>query len=53
MVNVFLFFFGKCSRILNASGDSGLLKRPRETEQTQIRLILKKQSDQGLLCLLF
>ena len=30
-----------------------LPKRSRETEQTQIRLLLKKQSDQGLPCLLF
>ena len=29
------------------------LKRPRQTVQTQIRLLLKKQSDQGLPCLLF
>ena len=28
-------------------------KRPRQTEQTPIRLLLKKQSDQVLLCLLF
>ena len=26
---------------------------PRQTGQTQIRLLLKKQSDQGLPCLLF
>ena len=42
--------FGKCSKILN---NSCLLKRPRQTVQTQIRLLLKKQSDQGLPCLLF
>ena len=35
---------------LNASC---LPKRPRQTGQTQIRLLLKKQSDQGLPCLLF
>ena len=28
-------------------------KRLRQTAQTQIRLLLKKQSDQGLPCLLF
>ena len=28
-------------------------KGPRQTVQTQIRLLLKKQSDQGLFCLLF
>ena len=28
-------------------------KRPRQTAQSQIRLLLKKQSDQGLSCLLF
>ena len=28
-------------------------KRPQQTAQTQIRLLLKKQSDQGLPCLLF
>ena len=28
-------------------------KKPRQTEQTQIGLLLKKQSDQGLPCLLF
>ena len=27
--------------------------RPKQTVQTQIRLLLKNQSDQGLLCLLF
>ena len=30
-----------------------LQKRPVQTVQTQIRLLLKKQSDQGLPCLLF
>ena len=30
-----------------------LLKKPRQTGQTWIRLLLKKQSDQGLPCLLF
>ena len=39
-----------CSKILNTSC---LPKRPRQTVQTQIRLLLKKQSDQGLPCLLF
>ena len=28
-------------------------KKTRQTAQTQIRVVLKKQSDQGLLCLLF
>ena len=31
----------------------GYIKRPRQTVQTQTRVLLKKQSDQGLLCLLF
>ena len=35
----------KCSKILNSSC---LPKRPRQMGQTQIRLLLKKQSDQGL-----
>ena len=35
------------------SNTSCLPKRPRQTVQTQIRLLLKKQSDQGLPCLLF
>ena len=30
---------------------SSQLKGPRQTRQTQIRLLLKKQSDQGLPCL--
>ena len=42
--------FGKCSKISNTSY---LHKRPRETRQTLIRLLLKKQSDQGLPCLPF
>ena len=41
---------GKCSKILNTSC---LPKRPRQTGQTQNRLLLKKQSDQGIPCLLF
>ena len=40
----------KCSKILNTSCRS---KRPKQTEQTKIRLLLKKQSDQGLPCLLY
>ena len=40
--------YSKCSKILNRSF---LLKRPRQTRQSQIRL--KKQSDQGLPCLPF
>ena len=41
--------YSKCSEILNTNC---LLKRPRQKRQTQIRLLLKKQSDQGLLYLL-
>ena len=40
----------KCSKILNSSW---LQKRSRQTAQTQIRLLLKKQSDQVLPFLLF
>ena len=44
--------YGKCSKISNTSF---LPKWPRHTctVQTQIRLLLKKQSDQCLSCLLF
>ena len=42
--------YGKCSKISNTSR---LPKRHRQTAQIQIRLLLKKQSDQVLLCLLF
>ena len=35
------------------SNISWLQKMSRQSEQTQIRLLLKKQSDQGLPCLLF
>ena len=42
--------YGKCSKVLKTSC---LLKRPRQTAQTQIRPLLKKQYDQGLPCLLF
>ena len=42
--------YSKCSKILNMGC---LLKRPRQTMQTQIRLLLKKQSDQDLPCLPF
>ena len=35
------------------SNTSCLTKRPRQTVQTQIRLLLKKQSVHGLPCLLF
>ena len=41
--------YGKCSKILNTSC---LPNWSRQTVQTQIRLLLEKQSDQGLLCLL-
>ena len=40
--------YGKCSKISNTSH---LPKKPSQTVQTQIRLLLKKQSDQGLPCL--
>ena len=42
------FSFGKCSKISNISC---LQKRTRQTVKTEISL--KKQSDQGLPCLLF
>ena len=45
-----LLRFGKCSKILNTSC---LPKWPRQTGQTQIRLLLNWQSDQHLHCLLF
>ena len=38
---------------VNVLNTSCLLKRSRQTGQTRIRLLLKKQSDQALLCLLF
>ena len=37
--------YGKCSKVSNTSY---LTKRPRQIGQTLIRLLLKKQSDQGL-----
>ena len=46
----FLGDYCKCSKVLN---NSCMSERPSQTEQTQIRLLLKKQSDQGLPCLLF
>ena len=42
--------YGRFSKILNTNY---LQKRPRQTMHTQIRLLLKKQFDQGLPCLLF
>ena len=42
--------YGECSKISNVRC---LPKRPRQTGQTQIRLFLQKQSDQGHPCLLF
>ena len=39
--------------VLKISNTSCLSKIPRQTRQTQIRLLLKKQSDQGPPCLLF
>ena len=41
--------YSKCSKISNVGC---LPKRPGQTVQSQIRLLLKKQSDQGLPCLL-
>ena len=41
---------GRFSKVLNTSN---LPIRPKQTMHTQIRLLLKKQSDQGILCLLF
>ena len=40
----------RCSKILNTSC---LPKGPRQTVKSQVRLLLKKQSEQVLLCLLF
>ena len=45
-----VFIHGKCSKFPNLSC---LPKRSRQTEQTQIRLLVQKQSDQGCPCLLF
>ena len=45
--------FLKNCKFSKISNTSYLLKGPRQTGQTQIRLLLKKQSDQGLPCLLF
>ena len=42
--------YGKSSKILHTSC---LLKGPKQTAQTQIRLLLMRGSDQGLTCLLF
>ena len=42
--------YSKCSKI---SSTRCLLIRPRQTRQTRIRLLLRKQSDQGLPCLPF
>ena len=42
--------YGICSKI---SHTSCLPERPKQTGQTQIRLLLEKQSNQGLPCLLF
>ena len=41
------------SKYSNISHTRCLLIRPRQTRQTRIRLLLKKQSDQGLPCLPF
>ena len=45
-----LYMYGKCSKISNTSCLPK--KRLRQTGQTQIRLLLEKQSDQGLPCFL-
>ena len=49
LVNVFktISYYGICSKISNISC---LYSRPRQTVQSQIRLLLKKQSNQGLHC---
>ena len=47
MVNLVHVMYGKCSKIPNTSC---LPNRHRQTALTQIRLLLKKQSDQGLHC---
>ena len=47
---IFHVLQGKCSKVSNTSF---LPKRTRQTVQTQIRLLLKKLSDQGLPCSLF
>ena len=47
---IILIAYHKCSKVSNTSC---LPKGPGQTAQTQIRLLLKKQSDQGLPCLLF
>ena len=44
-----LYNYGNCSKILNTRG---LPIRPEQTRQTQLSLLMKKQSDQGPLCLL-
>ena len=48
--NIFQRTYSKCSKILNTGC---LAKRHSQTAETQIRLLLQKQSDQGLPCLLF
>ena len=45
-------WYGKSSKISN-TGCLPTGKQSRQTVQTQIRLLLKKHSDQGLPCLLF
>ena len=49
-VTMSIFMYSKYSKISNTSY---LPKMPRQTAKTQIRLLLKKQSDLGLPCLLF
>ena len=49
-INMLFLRYDRCFKISNISFCRP--QRPRQTVQTQIRLLLK-QSDQGLLCLLF
>ena len=44
------YIYGKCFKISNTSC---LQKRSRQTAQTQVRLLLRNRSDQGLPCLLY
>ena len=50
---IHIFLLSNKKNIANISNTSCLPKIPRQTVQTKIRLLLKKQSDQGLPCLLF
>ena len=44
--------YGKCSKIHTQVASKIKKNKPRQTVQTQIRPLLKKQSDQGIHCLL-